>query len=832
MSTIAADQVLNDSTGASDQTDAQTALPVLAVEEAWWRRKHLWALLGITVLGFVLRFSFPSLPLLWGDDAYTVYRTHADYQSMLDILQDDGFTPLHYELYWLVGRLSGTEVGPMWPGGPAIEHSTGMTPVVVRFLPALFGSLMPLAMYMVAVFLVKRRTALVVALVSACSAYLLGYSRDMKMYMMLWFFSALSTGCLLWWFQARTRIAWLCWVAASLAACSSHMTGPAVLPLQLIFFLTRARVDWRESILFVVGLGVIVLGPMGYMTQFNRWAQQEMEDPGFEVEGLGWVVPYNAGRSGPDLLRYATSAYLFSWEWPKESGEGKIRPWILTVLKASTTTLLLLAALGVMPWRRKVYSTHEDSPSPRPSPPEGEGGEPWWRVFLWLGLWITIPIYFMYCRSMHDFASPKHWWRFLSGELAGKSWIRDGAVSGWFWFWLTLAAAAVGTAVFLFPRFRRAAVWLVPVGAGVLLLVCLIQMGLPQKGELTVDQKVERAFSPLFRWYDLITVQLVYIVLALLLPGLVVFYCGRDWKQRVIRAAQFSAVVITLWATCWGVYTIAKNKFDKEVSQTLHKAQTEPTFERQLARYTGPTLEKRVKAYVEDRIWQTIFMPRYVGFVWIAICIGLCTLYMRLPFAWLRYGAVGLFVAINLAQFGARLFAGTEPPLDIVANDVWKHDTTHNSKGDATAKVFVDDSGVRDPILGGAGHPGCGRLSGQQGKYYLGLSRGYWIHPSEWKRINSEKYFEINTGGGGGGGRGSQGLNYSGIAASTRGNDKLKQIIVWEKIFEGDNRTGDRLADALGAQWKRSGYEDFAVRFHWTWTDLYTYRRSVYVRQG
>src|SRR4051794_30622241 len=149
-------------------------------------RWHVWVLLGITLLGGVLRFSFPTRPLLWGDDAYTVYRTHAEYQAMLDILQYDGFTPLHYELYWLLGRITGTQDSPMTPGGPNIVHAVHLTPAVVRFLPALWGSLMVPAMYLLAVHLVRRRTALVVALVTACSAYLLGYSRDMKMYMMVW----------------------------------------------------------------------------------------------------------------------------------------------------------------------------------------------------------------------------------------------------------------------------------------------------------------------------------------------------------------------------------------------------------------------------------------------------------------------------------------------------------------------------------------------------------------------------------------------------------------------------------------------------------------------
>src|SRR5207249_600251 len=103
-----------------------------------------------------------------------------------------------------------------------------------------------------------------------------------------------------------------------------------------------------------------------YIMQFNRWAQEEVEDFGFEVEGLTWVISYNEGRSGPDLLRYATSAYLLSWEWPKESGEDRIEPWILTTAKAATFLFLFLAAVGVMPWSRRLRGIRdEDPPSPQ-----------------------------------------------------------------------------------------------------------------------------------------------------------------------------------------------------------------------------------------------------------------------------------------------------------------------------------------------------------------------------------------------------------------------------------------------------------------------------------
>jgi hypothetical protein len=212
-----------------------------------------------------------------------------------------------------------------------------------------------------------------------------------------------------------------------------------------------------------------------------------------------------------------------------------------------------------------------------------------------------------------------------------------------------------------------------------------------------------------------------------------------------------------------------------------------------------------------------------MGFVWIALGIGVCALLMRLPTRGLRYGAVGLLIAVNLVQFGARLFAGTEPPLAEVAKDVWRHDR-HNPQADLTARVYVNDA-----MVAGPGHPGYGTLSGQQGKYYLGLERGEWLHPTLWKRVSSGQYFDIH---GGRGGRGRQGtLDYSSIAGDVRRSAGLKRVVVWEKYFDEKPPAADPLLPLLGAGWKRVGEpRDYDVRFHWTWADLYVYRRSEYVR--
>jgi hypothetical protein len=319
------------------------------------------------------------------------------------------------------------------------------------------------------------------------------------------------------------------------------------------------------------------------------------------------------------------------------------------------------------------------------------------------------------------------------------------------------------------------------------------------------------------QWVDWVTDPVVVLGLAVLLPGVIVYYCGEEWRGRLVKIAQLVMVVAALVGCCWLVYLLVQAKFEKEVAEALTRTRRGTT------RAPSSVEVATARAYVERTLWQSIYMPRYMGFVWIALGISVCALLMRLPTRGLRYGAVGLLIAVNLVQFGARLFAGTEPPLAEVAKDVWRHDR-HNPQADLPGRVYVNDA-----MVAGPGHPGYGTLSGQQGKYYLGLERGEWLHPTLWKRVSSGQYFDIH---GGRGGRGRQGtLDYSSIAADVRRSSGVKRVIVWEKYFDEKPPQTDPLLPLLGAGWRRAGEpRDYNVRFHWTWADLYVYRRTEYVR--
>ncbi len=182
-------------------------------------RGHWLVLLALTLAAGALRLFWLERPCLWWDEASTFGRVTGTLDQLFGVLREDGFVPLHYEAYWLLGR------------------ATLLTPFAMRVIPALAGTLMVPAIYFLAVQMLPRRTALAAAAFAACSAYLSFYSRDAKMYMHLWLFVTLHVGCLLWWLRARRRVAWLCWVATGVAAAGLHAPALIIVGLEPVFFL-------------------------------------------------------------------------------------------------------------------------------------------------------------------------------------------------------------------------------------------------------------------------------------------------------------------------------------------------------------------------------------------------------------------------------------------------------------------------------------------------------------------------------------------------------------------------------------------------------------------
>jgi 4-amino-4-deoxy-L-arabinose transferase-like glycosyltransferase len=351
-------------------------------------RWHRWALLALTLLAGCLRFFRIGHPTFWIDEAFTYWRVSGSYEDLIAILRDGGFTPLHYEACWLLGRV------------------TDLSPFHMRLIPAVCGTLMVPAMYFLARQVARRDVALLAAALTCCSAYLLNYSRDAKMYMDAWLFAALHLGCLMWWLRTRRTVAWLGWVAAGLAMGGIHATSLVLLVVQPVMLLTSRNLKWWHAAAFLGGVALVLAGPGGYYAMFNQWTERIEHQGWRRASGLMWVDWFNAGRDGViDNLRYPASAFLFNWEWPKATEEAKIAPAVLYWFKTLGFALAVLVAAGLFPWHASVSGRARHAgvgaEDARESLPE-----PWWRGTSWIAAWVVLPLFAFYLVSAKGIVSP------------------------------------------------------------------------------------------------------------------------------------------------------------------------------------------------------------------------------------------------------------------------------------------------------------------------------------------------------------------------------------------------------------------------------------------
>ncbi len=341
-------------------------------------------LLVMIAIAAILRFSALDRPRLWGDEALTYSRVIGSWDDLFTILRSDGFMPLHYVLYWLLGKM------------------TTLTPGMMRVIPSLCGVLMVPAMY----FLVRQISTVGAALLAAAfactSAYLMRYSHDAKMYIQTWTFIALNLGCLFWWLRTEKWMGYFTWIITGIVAGGFSALAMLMLLPQVLIFFTARKFRVGATLLFILGVIVIASPVAIYMTQVNRWAERtgaipslaSKDSPGnWEESGISWVEWYNTSATGPTLVRSSLSAYLVGWEWPIPFGLAKIiSDFVLASHYGVMIFLALAGLLAMLPWR---------------NPESAESNFRPWQRFLWIGLLLLIPCYgIFYCRSVPDFHSP------------------------------------------------------------------------------------------------------------------------------------------------------------------------------------------------------------------------------------------------------------------------------------------------------------------------------------------------------------------------------------------------------------------------------------------
>ncbi len=449
------------SLGSTEQSADSPGLP------RWPTVFHYVILTIVFLFGTALRFSDLSHPGIWKDEASTYWRVSGTYGQMLDILQYDGFMPLHYEMYFVLGRL------------------TDLSPAMMRQIPATAGSLTILAVYFLARQMFARRVALIAATLAAFSAFFFYYSRDAKMYAALYLTCVASVACLLWWLRTRRTEAWLSWVAVSSAMLGLHALGAVVLGLQPLILLTHRRgLHWRPIGAFIVGTILIVSGLVVHARYFNQ-LKEKIDQEGWQASGLAWIDYEIAGDSGEDLLEFVLVQDAFTGSRKEmRVSDPVITPWQRIMRWSFIATVIG----GMYPWPSK---RRKDMPAIAP-----------WRRMFWLAISIVIPVYAFYCISVTDYAWPS--------EAAGS------ALRLWGWPWGVLGLiGAVGGFIAcdttIIGRLKKTGA-LVGVIVATFLLCLAIAVGCR-----------DRSFEPLWmaRYFGYIVAPLFIVAAALLhrLPG-------------------------------------------------------------------------------------------------------------------------------------------------------------------------------------------------------------------------------------------------------------------------------------------------------------------------
>ena len=208
--------------------------------------------------------------------------------------------------------------------------------------------------------------------------------------------------------------------------------------------------------------------------------------------------------------------------------------------------------------------------------------------------------------------------------------------------------------------------------------------------------------------------------------------------------------------------------------------------------------------------WQSVWVPRYLGFAWPAVAIATAVLLDRLPTAPVRAMAISLLLAANLGMFAFRLFGSTEPPVDRMAADVWAAQPQANAaRPDALTWTDLDDHSFSQT------GPGGGNLFSDVGRYYLQLLARRPMSPALFKR--SLGTFRIR--------RGDAQDELPAAVATARPS----RVVVWEQSHATETPAADDLL-RRSAGWRGSSDQPYVIHDVWTAQDLTRFRRREYLR--
>ena len=303
------------------------------------RLRPLQALAALTVLAAGLRLATIDVQSFWFDEALTVKLLRLPLADMVALIPDTELTPpLYYVLAWPWARLFGT----------------GET--ALRGFSALIGTLTVPIAYAVGRELAARRTALVIAALTAFNPLLIWYSQETRPYALFVLLGALGLLLFLWAAARRDTASLVGWAAVSVLALLTHYFAVFVIVPQGLWLLrtwagTRARVLAAGAVVTAVGLALVPLAAhqkerisTGYISSVSL-PRRVLGLP--EDFLTGFVVSFNTRAELVLGVVAAAAAAAGLWLLLRRAEPGERRAaWLTAAVGGSAVALPLVLAIG------------------------------------------------------------------------------------------------------------------------------------------------------------------------------------------------------------------------------------------------------------------------------------------------------------------------------------------------------------------------------------------------------------------------------------------------------------------------------------------------------
>jgi hypothetical protein len=292
------------------------------------------AVVALTVLAAILRFTRIGHQGFWFDEANTDADVHYSPGAMLGLLpQNETTPPLFYCIAWVWARVF------------------GFGEVSLRSLSALAGVASVPLVYAATTKLITRRAGLIAAALTACNPFLIWYSQEFRPYEWL---VALSAAGLLAFAHARERPTsrvLAAWAIVSALALADHYYALLLVLPEAVWLLARSRRN--RSVMIAIGfVGVCGLALLPLAISQNSTGNASWIGPIPLLPRLGQIVPqFLIGFQAPaqQLLERVAEAcvlvalVLLAVRADRLERRGAL---IVTVLAASGFVLNLVLVAG------------------------------------------------------------------------------------------------------------------------------------------------------------------------------------------------------------------------------------------------------------------------------------------------------------------------------------------------------------------------------------------------------------------------------------------------------------------------------------------------------